>query len=310
MAGVHGLEHGVGLCSPALADDDAVGALAQRRAEVVVERHLAGTLCVGLARLQAQHVFVLPVDQELAGVLDGDDALFFGDGACQDVEQGGLAAARASADEYRAARCNAGQEELHLLLRGARTPHELVCSEHLLAEAPDVEAAPVRCHRVDGPVEARAVWQAGVFDGVGVVDAAALAGADAVHDAAHVLFSFEAHLVAAAQHAAPLDPDLVGAPVALLVCPRTVDHDLGDARVCQEGLQWPEVEELVDEVLDELLLLFGADVLREGGRLPHGVADEQLDGLVVCSRQGYLACYLLLECRAEPLLELVFHGCS
>ena len=56
-----------------LADDDAVGAHAQRVAHQVADGDLALALDVGRARLQRDHVRLLEL--QLGGVLDGDDPL-------------------------------------------------------------------------------------------------------------------------------------------------------------------------------------------------------------------------------------------
>ena len=62
MARVHGLEHVESLWSSALADDDAVGALAQRVDDQLLERDLALALVVGGAGLERQDVALRQVE--------------------------------------------------------------------------------------------------------------------------------------------------------------------------------------------------------------------------------------------------------
>ena len=73
VAGVHGLEHVERGGVTDLADDDAVGAHAQRVLDEVADGDRALALDVGRAGLEAQHVVL--VQPELGGVLDGDDPL-------------------------------------------------------------------------------------------------------------------------------------------------------------------------------------------------------------------------------------------
>ena len=73
MAGVHGLEHVERLGAADLADDDAVGAHAERVLDQVALVDLALALQVGGAGLQADHVRLLEL--QLGRVLDGHDAL-------------------------------------------------------------------------------------------------------------------------------------------------------------------------------------------------------------------------------------------
>ena len=77
VAGVHRLEHVQRLAAADLADDDAVGAHAQRVAHQVADGDLAPALDVGRAALQPDDVRL--VELQLGGVLDGDDALVVGD---------------------------------------------------------------------------------------------------------------------------------------------------------------------------------------------------------------------------------------
>ena len=97
VAGGHGLEHVEGLAAADLADDDAVGAHAQRVADQVADGDPALALDVGRPGLQADDVLLLEL--EFGGVLDGDDALAVRDQPGEGVEQGGLAGAGAAGDD-------------------------------------------------------------------------------------------------------------------------------------------------------------------------------------------------------------------
>ena len=92
MARVHRLEHVERFAAAALADDDAVGAHAEGVLHEIADRVLALPLHVGGARLERDDVRL--AELELGGVLDRDDALVGRDGAREDVEERGLAAAR------------------------------------------------------------------------------------------------------------------------------------------------------------------------------------------------------------------------
>ena len=72
MAGVHGLQHVERLAAADLADDDPVGAHAQRVAHQVANGHLAPALDVGRPGFQRDDVRL--GEPELGGVLDGDRA--------------------------------------------------------------------------------------------------------------------------------------------------------------------------------------------------------------------------------------------
>ena len=73
VAGVERLQHVERLAAADLADDDPVGAHAQRVAHEVADRDLAAALDVGRAGLERDDVRLL--EAQLGVVLDGDDAL-------------------------------------------------------------------------------------------------------------------------------------------------------------------------------------------------------------------------------------------
>ena len=110
MAGVHRLEHLVGLGAPHLADDDAVRTHPQGVDQQVAHRDLAGALGAHGPRLQAHDVRLLHL--KLRRVLDGDEPLAVGDLARERVHEGGLAGAGAAADEDVEPRLHPDAEQL------------------------------------------------------------------------------------------------------------------------------------------------------------------------------------------------------
>ena len=109
VARVHRLEHVERLAAAALADDDAVGAHAERVLHEIADRVLAAALEVRRARLERDDVRLLEL--ELGGVLDGDDALVRRDRAREHVEQRRLAGAGAAGDDDVLLRVHAAREE-------------------------------------------------------------------------------------------------------------------------------------------------------------------------------------------------------
>ena len=98
MAGVHRLQHVEGFRAAHLADDDAVGAHAERVAHELALRHRADAFDIGRACLHLHNMRLL--QPQLDRVLDRDDALAVVDAARDGVEQGRLARARAAADQH------------------------------------------------------------------------------------------------------------------------------------------------------------------------------------------------------------------
>ena len=97
VARVHRGEHVDRLTTTNLAEDDAVGTHSEAVLDELTLGDLALAFEVGRARLEADDVGLLQL--ELRGVLDGDDALAFGNEGGEHVEQGGLSGARAAADD-------------------------------------------------------------------------------------------------------------------------------------------------------------------------------------------------------------------
>ena len=171
MAGVHRLQHVEGFFAAALAEDDAVGAHAQRVLDEVALLQLAMALDVGRPRFHARHMRLLQL--QLGGVLDGDQALVFRNEGRQRVEHRRLAGAGAARDDRRLARMHGGGEHLGHVLRDRAELDQLVQAELVLGEFADRDQRPVDADRPDRRVEARAVEHARVDHRLGFVDAAA-----------------------------------------------------------------------------------------------------------------------------------------
>ena len=98
MPGVHRLQHVEGLCAADLADDDAVGAHAQRVAHELALPDLTNSFDVGRARFHLHHVRLLQT--QLNGVFDGDHPLVAVDMLRHRVQQCRLAGAGAARDQH------------------------------------------------------------------------------------------------------------------------------------------------------------------------------------------------------------------
>ena len=256
MAGVHGLQHIERLGSSALADDDAVGALAQRVDDELLERDLALTLVVGGTRLQRQDMALREV--QLGRVLDRDDALAVGDVVGQGVEQRCLTRARATLDDdVHAGEDECLQEIRHVLIHGP-VGDQRFGGEHVVAELADVECPVLRDtegHGVDAAAVERCALavQHAVAQRALVVAPAAVRGDDA-RDGPLDMFLIEEVHARRLDLAAALDHHLVG----------RVDHDFGHVRVPEQLLDGAELEEVVNYVLGRLAL-DALVLLGEGG---------------------------------------------
>ena len=232
VAGVHGLEHVQGLGGTDLAHDDAVGPHTQAVLDQVAHGDLALALDVGRAGLQPDHVILLEL--QLGRVLDGHDALVLGHVARQTVEQRGLARAGTAGDEHVELRPDDAFHELGHL-GGQRVEADQVGHfQRVLGKLTNGERRPVDGQGRDDRVDARAVQQAGVAQGLGFVDAAADHGHDAVDDLAQVVVVLEPGR-GQLQQARALHVDLIV----------TVDQDIVHRGVLDEGFQRSQADDLV-----------------------------------------------------------------
>ena len=97
VSGIHRLQHVEGFWPTDLTDDQTVWPHTQRRDDQVADADLFA-VGPGWTSFESSHVALAQL--QLGRILDGDDAFIVGQVARKHVEQRGLAAARASADDY------------------------------------------------------------------------------------------------------------------------------------------------------------------------------------------------------------------
>ena len=185
MAGVHRLQHVEGLGAAHLADDDAVGAHAQRVADELALRDLADAFDVGRARLHLHDVRLL--QPQLDGVFDRDDALVAVDVLRHRVQQCRLAGAGAARDQHVEARACGDLQQARHLARQILLPHHRVERQALLREFADRDRAAVEHERRQDDVDAAAVGEPGIDHRARLVDAPADRGGDALRDVDEML---------------------------------------------------------------------------------------------------------------------------
>ena len=127
---------------------------------------LDAALAVDVRRARLEPADVLLVELQLGGVLDGDDPLVDRDEAGADVEQRGLAGAGAAGDDDVGPGQDAGLDEGRALLGDGPEADQVGDLVRVLGELPDGQQGAVERHRGDGGVDARAVQEAGVAEGL------------------------------------------------------------------------------------------------------------------------------------------------
>ncbi len=123
------------------ADDDPVRPHPQRVADEVADGDLAFPLEVRVRALQRNHMLL--AELQLGGVLDGDDALAFGNVGGQNVQQRGFAAAGAAGYDDVEPALDAGLQESQHFGRGRTERQEVLGRDGILRKFPD------RDHRAD-----------------------------------------------------------------------------------------------------------------------------------------------------------------
>src|ERR1022692_1983896 len=243
-AGVHGLQHVQGFGAAALADDDAVGAHAEGGAQQNALVDAAFLIEVGRAGFELDHVALLEL--QFRRVFDGDDVLLLRDEARQRVEHGGLAGAGSAGDQHGNLALHARRKEAQDARREGLVGHHFVLRDDVAAEAADTEAGAIeRQGRNDG-VHPRAVLEARVHNGLGLIDAPAHLRDDLFDDVEQVGIVLEAD-GGFGELAVAFDEHLVVA----------VNQDIADAGLFEEGFQGAETEDFVEHFLDDLGLLGG-----------------------------------------------------
>ena len=166
---------------------------------------------------------------KLGGVLDRHDSLVGRDVARQHVQQRGLAAARAAADNDVGPRHDARLEEAEGRIAAAAEADQVRHLERPALKAADVEHRAIDRHGRYGDVHAGAVAQAGVAEGRCCVDVAAHRFDDVV-DHRHQLFCAGEADRGQQDLAVDLDVDVA----------RADHHDLGHLRAVQQRGERPK----------------------------------------------------------------------
>jgi hypothetical protein len=170
-------------------------------------------------------------EPQLGSVLDRHDTLAGVDVGRQRAQRRRLPGARAAADQQRAARGHRPAEEVEQRRRQCPVRYEIGRREAARAEAADREQRPVERERREHDVRARAVGQTGIAQRLGLVRAPSERREDALDRMAQLRLAFEAH-VGLRKPPVALHPDRGG----------PADHQLVDAAIAQQRLEWPEAD--------------------------------------------------------------------
>ena len=226
VARVHRLEHVQGLGAADLADDDPVGAHAQRVPDELADADLALALDVRRPSLERDHVLLLEL--ELGGVLDRDDPLVARDEGRDRVQRRRLTGTGTARDEDVELPADARGEELGRLRRQRVERDQVVHRVRVARELPDRERRASERERRDDRVHSAAVRQARVDHRGRLVHSAPDLGDDLVDDPEEVGVVGERR-VGPLDLARPLDEDPV----------EVVDHHLGHVVVPEQGSSGP-----------------------------------------------------------------------
>ncbi len=172
VAGVQSLQEVERLAAADFADDQAVGAQAQRRMEQIADRHFALVVLVRPAGLKANRVFLL--DLQLAGVFDHQDALVLGDEGAEHVQHRGFPRGGGAGNDDVLVEFREGVEQLPSVGGGAAAGDQLGDGDLFPLEFTDGDDRAAAGERRNHHVDARAVGQPGV-------EARALLGQLAAH---------------------------------------------------------------------------------------------------------------------------------
>ena len=247
VAGVHRLQHVECLGAADLADDDAVGAHAQRVAHQVALGDLALAFQAGRAGFQSHDMGLLQL--QFGSILHRHDAFAGVDQARHGVHQGGLAGAGAAGDHHvqpaRAAICST------CATGAVRAPKPIRLREvdRFRAEFADRDAGPVQRQRREHDVDAAAVLEAGVHHRADSSTRRPTAAAMRWQIAVRWRVVAETH-VRQGHFAAALDEDAVG----------TVHHDVGDRVVGEQGFQRTEAQHVGHQLRRQRVLLAGVEL--------------------------------------------------
>ena len=172
--------------------------------------------------------------------------------------------------------------------------NQVLGAQALLREAPYGQGRAVDGERGDDGVDARAVLEPRVHHGAGLVDAPPDSRDDAVYHAEDVcvVLEMDRH---ALQLPAALDIDGLAA----------VDQDVGDGGIGQQGLERPEAQDLVLDLLDDALARRG---VQGRGFLVHEPVRDLADlafGLLLLDAGDEREVHDLEEPRVDAVLPLL-----
>ncbi len=225
VTGVHGLEHVQGLRPTDLAHHDAVRPHPQGGLDQVPDGDGPRPIRPSVPGLQADQV-VDAADLELRGVLDGDDSLIPGDEVGKSVEEGGLTASRAAADEDVIPGPDEQLQHLRRLRRNGTVGDELLYRHGLLGKTTDGDDGPVEGHGRHDHIDPGAILQMGVHNGLALIDGPPGLGDELCDDGFQLLAAFKV-VFQAAEPSGPLHEDVV----------KAVDHHLRHLRVADDLAQ-------------------------------------------------------------------------
>ena len=152
VAGIHGLEHLVGLAAAHLADDDPVRAHSKRVDQQVPHAHLAGAFRAHGPRFEAHHVRLLEL--QLGRILDGHQTLAMRYLPRHRVHERGLSGAGAAADQDVEPRLHRDTEQLRHCRRHHPALSHIVETRAPHDEAPDRDGGAIERERRNNYVDA------------------------------------------------------------------------------------------------------------------------------------------------------------
>src|SRR5207302_1697692 len=239
VAGVHRLEHVERFGGAAFADDDPVGPHPQGVDDQVPDGDGAATFHVRAAGFQGDQVAL--AELQLGGIFDGYDALGVRNEVGQHVECRGLARTGAAADHHADPRPNTGANEVrHVVIQRPEIDEVLDLVWHT-RKFPDGDARALHGQWGNHDIHPRAIGKTGVDHGRGLIDPPANPRDDPIDDLAELAFVLE---------------NQIGLPDATSAFGedrlRPIDHDLADLGVFQQGFQWTQAKDVMQDQLGEL----------------------------------------------------------
>src|SRR5437870_3609729 len=232
VPGIHRLQHVQGFPTAHLANDDPIGAHAERRSEKRTHVDGSGPFDARSTRFERDHVGLRKA--ELRGVLDGHDAFAVAHGERKRVERRRLAARGAAGDEDASPPAYRADEVRHGLGRQRPVANEVVGAERPLPEAANREDGPDERYGRDYRVHSRTIGKSRVDERTCEVDASAERRDEPLdqHEDLLRIGEMDRGLL---KPSIALNPDAAGA----------IDHDLGHAVVTQERCELAEAKEPV-----------------------------------------------------------------